>query len=233
MMNQQMHRFLDIEAQISQLKMAHDTGGLKQLFSAFSEEQIPEQLQHWQIYYRAFILLTLSQLGADSKTHSQQATALLKDAHGIEDKSDEFYTLVACCSGHLAAATSEPLAKARAGMTSDKSFKISLEINPDNPRTYLLQGLSFMNKPRLVGGSKKKALMLLTKSVELFQSAPSATEKVPSWGHLDALYWLSHCHLYFNHFKEAGQYIDQALQIDASFNWGLSLKQKIELKSAS
>ncbi|MBB1295544.1 MAG: hypothetical protein VB914_03055 [Porticoccaceae bacterium] len=232
-MNQQMHRFLDIEAQIWQLKMQHDADGLKQFFTAFVEEQMPEQLKHWQIYYGAFVLLTLSQLGGDSKTHSQQAITLLKDAHGIEDNSDEFYNLLACCSGHLAAATSEPIAKARAGMTSDKSFKIALEINPNNPRTYLLQGLSFMNKPRLVGGSKKKALTLLTKSVELFETALPVTEQIPSWGHLDALYWLSNCHLFFNHFKEASQYVDQALHMDARFNWGLSLKQKIELKSAS
>lgn len=230
-MYQHTRHFLDIETQIWRLKMQYDIKGLNRLFNDFVKEQMPEQLKPWQVYYSVFTLLTLSQLEVDSKAHSRQAMTLLKDAHGIENKSDEFYALAACCSGHLAAVIKDPIAKARAGMTADRSFKIAFEINPNNPRAYLLQGLSFMNKPKLVGGSKKKALTLLAKSVELFETAQPITEQIPSWGYLDALYWLSHCHLHFNHFKEASDYIEVALKVDASFEWGLSLKQKIALKS--
>ena len=221
--------FARIEADIWQLKIDSDLAGLEQTIMEFAKLKLPESVQHWQHYYCAYGNMTLCELGFNPKKTIEKAVAVLKQAHGNEDKSDEFYAMVASCHGLLAAKTKDPLKKARAGMISDDSFKIALDINRDNPRICLLRGLSLMNKPRIVGGSKKKAMAMLRKSVTLFKSHDHSME-IPRWGKLDALYWLSCSLLYFNQFSEADEVINEALEIAPDFSWGRNLKQNIKKK---
>lgn len=221
--------FSRIEADIWRLKTQSDLTKLEQMIISFEQLTLPGSVQHWQYYYCAYGYMSLYQLGLNPKENIEKAVAVLKQAHGNQDKSEEFYAMTASCHGLLAANSKDILKKAKAGIASDDSFKIALDINPDNPRTCLLKGISIMNKPRIVGGSKKKALAILRKSVTLFESS-AHSQDIPSWRKLDALYWLSYLSLYFNQFREADHYIDQALAIASDFSWANNLKQKIEKK---
>lgn len=173
---------------------------------------------------------TLCEMGVRPKQNTDQALAVLAEADGSDQKSGEFYAMLANCYGLLAGTSRDPLKKAKAGLLSDEAFKTALELDQDNPRTCLLQGLSYWNKPRIVGGSRKKARAAFRQAVALFDDQHQQGSSIPGWGRLDALYWLSYSSLYFNQFSEAELYIEQALAIGPGFRWGQRLQQNIAVK---
>jgi thioredoxin-like negative regulator of GroEL len=93
-----------------------------------------------------------------------------------------------------------------------------------------MQGLSYLHKPRLVGGSKKKALALFEKAVSLFRTSHNTVAAWPAWGQQDAMYWLAHCYLHFNEFAKARALTEQLVANDADFRWASMLQKKIQQK---
>ncbi|RVU41969.1 tetratricopeptide repeat protein [Rheinheimera riviphila] len=222
--------FLALEAQLWQAKVTRDVTAVHAAIAALKAQSFAAEDECWRSYYIAYALLICCQLGEDAKEHAKAATEILKQAHGSDQQSAEFYTLVASSYGHLAAATQDPIAKARAGLMSDSLYKHALEADANNPRTCLIQGLSYLHKPRLVGGSKKKAMALFEKAVSLFQRSKNTAAAWPAWGQQDAMYWLAHCYLHFNEFGKASALTEQLIASDADFGWASSLQKKIQQK---
>lgn len=227
--------FLDAEAQFWAAKMANDTQAVYDIIHEIQHWKLPATLASWQHYYQAYGYIILCQLGVDTGVNAKKAVEVLKNAHGTEHQSAEFYTLTAAAHGHLAGATLDPIGKAKAGIVCENSYKYAFQADEDNPRALLSQGLSFLHKPKLVGGSKKKAKMFLQQALDAFSRRAELQDKYPwpAWGAADASYWLAHCCLHFNEFDRAKQLIDDALEHFPNFHWGRVLQQKIVTKRAS
>ena len=63
-----------------------------------------------------------------------------------------------------------------------KMFEKAKEFNTDNPRSYLWHGVNLYNTPSFFGGGKDKALPLLEKAIEKYDSFKPLNSISPDWG---------------------------------------------------
>jgi tetratricopeptide (TPR) repeat protein len=81
------------------------------------------------------------------------------------------------------------LAGLRLGPRSARLLDEAVARGPDNPRVWMLRGVSDLYKPRLMGGSLDKAEASLRRAIALFaQDAP--VPPAPWWGHAESYGWL-------------------------------------------
>ncbi len=96
-------------------------------------------------------------------------------------ETDELYVLRALiANGRLSA---DPMSRwQKYGKLFDKNLDAAKELNPDNPRVYLLQGIAKLYMPRMFGGGKKAALPYFEKAEVLFEKEPDTDPAKPYWG---------------------------------------------------
>lgn len=58
----------------------------------------------------------------------------------------------------------------------------AIELNPDNPRAYLMQGQHVLNMPPFVGGGKDNACPIIMEAMDLFKEGKAPEGFAPSWG---------------------------------------------------
>lgn len=74
-----------------------------------------------------------------------------------------------------------------------------IELNPNNPRAYLLRGIAYFSTPPIFGGGLSKAINELEKAIKLFEGEKNEDSIFPSWGICEAYTWLGIC------YKEKGE----------------------------
>ena len=65
------------------------------------------------------------------------------------------------------------------------------EMNPANPRVYILEAQDKYYTPEQFGGSKDEAKKLFEKAKELFMTSKPASSIEPQWGMSQVMYFLS------------------------------------------
>jgi len=71
------------------------------------------------------------------------------------------------------------------------ALETAKNMDPNNPRVYLLEGQDKYNTPAEYGGSKEEAKVLFEKAKELFGKAQPESSIHPHWGFGTVNYWLS------------------------------------------
>jgi len=74
-----------------------------------------------------------------------------------------------------------------------ETFRKARELDPENPRSYLWEGVNLFNTPSFMGGGKEKALPLIEKSIEKFETFHLNDSIFPDWGKQYALMILAKC----------------------------------------
>ena len=82
-----------------------------------------------------------------------------------------------------------PLSGMTLGPKSSGLVDRAMELDPKNPRVWLIRGMSAMFTPKMFGGGTDKAERDLRKAIELFD-AERPVAPAPSWGRADAYVWL-------------------------------------------
>ena len=151
-----------------------------------------EKTQWLPYYYSA---LALTNLGwADQKVEkdklAEKTKAIIAKAAAIEDNA-ELYTL------RNMVATQQMLVDPQTrwqnyGMEASSALKKGLELDPNNPRLYYLQGMSLFGTPVQFGGGKDKAKPLFQKALELYKTA-QPKPLYPSWGQKQSEQKLAEC----------------------------------------
>ncbi len=78
------------------------------------------------------------------------------------------------------------------GQQANSYLQKGMQLNPDNPRLYYLQGMSIFNTPEQFGGGKAKAKPIFQKSVDLYKT--EITKPLyPHWGQEQAAQMLAQC----------------------------------------
>jgi hypothetical protein len=67
------------------------------------------------------------------------------------------------------------------------------QIDPNNPRVYLMEGQVIFGTPAAFGGGKDKAKPLFEKAVQLYQAEKPASTLQPRWGKSSAESMLALC----------------------------------------
>jgi hypothetical protein len=76
---------------------------------------------------------------------------------------------------------------------SKAAIEKAKELDPDNPRIYLLLGLDKYNTPEQFGGSKTEAKALFETAITKFNVFKPALQAGPQWGLPQARYFYSQC----------------------------------------
>jgi len=168
------------------------TAEYQSLAGAFERIGDAEKTQ-WLPYYYAGLALT-SAAWADAKidkdANAEKIKALCDKADAIE-KSSEI-----CEIRNMAATqqmTIDPQNRwATYGQEAAAHLKRGMELNPNNPRLYYLQGMSVFNTPEAFGGGKTKAKPVFEKAVALF-NAEQPKSLYPRWGQKQAEDMLAQC----------------------------------------
>jgi hypothetical protein len=147
----------------------------------------------WLPYYYAGLALT--RIGwmdqkLDKDANADKIKALCDKAEAI-DKNAEILTI------RNMAATQEMMVDPQTrwqtyGMEASADLQKGMQLDPNNPRLYYLQGMSLFNTPAQFGGGKDKAKPVFAKSVELFKKEEHKP-LYPDWGKDQAEEMLAKC----------------------------------------
>jgi len=168
-------------------------------------------------YYR----LAISQnLQSQSKEASQNLDLAIEQLENITKKNendDEAWALLAQVYGLKIAY--QPMKAAYYGPKSGKALAAALAINHENPRVYLVQGISLYNTPAMFGGSKSAALSAFNQSIALYHQDSSDT----AWGQAEVHVWRGLTNLALNQTDQALTDWYSALAIEPNYGWAKML----------
>ena len=137
----------------------------------------------WLPYYYAGLALT--RVGwvdqkIDKDKNAEQIKALCNKAEAI-DKNAEIFSI------RNMAATQQMLVNPQErwqtyGQEASAALQQGMQLDPNNPRLYYLQGMTLFNTPEQFGGGKEKAKPVFEKSLALFKAFKPKSDLYPTWG---------------------------------------------------
>jgi len=195
--NAQSDKYADAMKQnLTLFDSAKTTLDYQNLSASFERIGDAEKTQ-WLPYYYAG--LALSSAGwrdnnLDKDANSEKVKALCTKAEALAtDNTDkaEIYSLRNMAA--IQQMVVDPQTRWQTyGVEAGAALQKGMELNPDNPRLYYLQGMSLFNRPAQFGGGKDKAKPVFEKAVALFK-ADQSKPLYPHWGQKQAEDMLAKC----------------------------------------
>lgn len=121
-----------------------------------------------------------------------KAMEVAKAAEAISPDNSEIVTLQSWITSMKISV--DPMNRGqKLGMEASVLTSRAIELDPENPRPYLLQGTGLFYTPEQFGGGKDKAQKVLEKAVEKFNSFKPKNKLMPNWGKERAMSLLEEC----------------------------------------
>ncbi len=184
-----------MQKNLAMFDSAKTTAQLQALSDVFVRIGDAEKTQ-WQPYYFAGLALSTAgwQKDVDADVNSPKINTLCDKAEALattDAEKSEVYAL------RNMSATQQMLVDPQtrwqtSGQQAAAALKKGLQLNPNNPRLYYLQGMSLFGTPTQFGGGKDKAKPLFEKAVSLFE-AEQPVGFNPRWGKERATAQLALC----------------------------------------
>lgn len=173
-----------MKANLSKMKAAKNQAEMQKVANQFERiaSAAPKKwLPNYYVAY-AYIRMTEFEKDADKKDAMlDKAEEFLATASKIATNNSEIVTL----EGYLAInrLTVDPMARGQeySNMAFMKLGKAK-SLNPNNPRTYFLQGALTLNMPPAFGGGKHAACPLFKTAAKKYDSFKAKNELMPTWG---------------------------------------------------
>src|SRR5438477_5814267 len=168
------------------------TADYQALAAAFERIGDAEKTQWLPYYYAGLALTTAGWM--DSKLDKEANAEKIK---GLCDKAEVIEKSSEICEIRNMAATQQMMIDpqtrwATYGKEASDALQRGMQLNPNNPRLYYLQGMSVFNTPETFGGGKVKAKPIFEKAVALFKSEQPGPLH-PHWGQQQAEEMLAKC----------------------------------------
>lgn len=137
----------------------------------------------------------------------------------IESKPDfaEAHGLLSSLYGNKIAVS--PFSAMTLGPKAGKAMNRALELEPNNPRNYLIQAWSAYYTPKMFGGSKEKAKKYFEQAIACFDSVKVTDPLLPNWGHDEAYAWLGVAQMQDGELEAAKSHFERALAINPDYGW--------------
>lgn len=100
------------------------------------------------------------------------------------------------------------------------------QLEENNPRFYLIDGMNMYYTPENFGGGVDKALPMFQKSYELFQTYKPKDETYPNWGYEVAAGMVAMCYMKNDNMTEAKKYLDKAKEINPNSSFVTNFVEK-------
>ena len=145
-----------------------------------------------------------------------EAETQLKNAIKIDAKFAEAHALLSGVYGSKIAKSS--IRGIVLGPRSSSAIGTAVQLEPNNPRVLLSQGIGKFNTPGMFGGSETEAEALLRRALAAFQQEP-AGKPWPTWGRFDTHAWLGQILAKRGDKTGARTAYEQALAIAPNSGW--------------
>jgi tetratricopeptide (TPR) repeat protein len=111
----------------------------------------------------------------------------------------------------------EPARAPKLGRLSMEANDKAMELDQDEPQVWLEKANMEYYRPVVFGGSKRNAVPMYEKAVELFESSPELTRH--NWIYLNCLASLGIAYENTRKYSEAGKVYRKILNLEPSFKW--------------
>jgi tetratricopeptide (TPR) repeat protein len=138
--------------------------------------------------YRSASLYTGLKKSNEAKRALDEADLLLERATAKSPTADAL-ALRSSVIGLMIGLSGNPLSGMTLGPKSSGLLDRAKEMEPKNPRVWLVSGMSATFTPKMFGGGTDKAEQDLRKAIALFET-DRPVAPAPSWGRVDAWIWL-------------------------------------------
>lgn len=179
------------------------------------------------LHYRGFVLYRKASYLVTTGRDAKAAKAMFEDAEQTLARSaaslkwPETTALQSAVVGQLIG-LGGALAGMRLGGRATRLQDEALAAGPDNPRVWMLRGVSDLFRPKLFGGSPEKAEASLKRALTLF-TTDAPTPPAPWWGHAEAYGWLGQVYVKQGRVQEARAAYAKALELQPGNAWVLEL----------
>ena len=177
------------------------------------------------LYYRSLALYRIAGIYTGQKKNDEakraldEADALLEQATAKTPTADAL-ALRSSVIGLMIGLSGNPMSGMTLGPKSTGLLDRAKELGPQNPRVWLVSGMSAMFTPKMFGGGTDKAEADLRKALTLFET-DKPVSPAPSWGRADAYIWLGQALQQDNKKDEARAMYQKALEIQPKNGWVL------------
>lgn len=190
-----------MEAKIALIDSVHTVEGFTDLANAFERIADAEKNQWLAYYYAAYCNAsagTLAGAGGDmmaakaDKTdpYADKADAQIKKAEALAKNNSEIFIVKKMIA--TLKMLGDPMNRYMTyGPEATAMLEEAKKLNPDNPRSYLLEAQDKYYTPEQFGGSKEEAKLLFEKAQKLFETFKPETSIHANWGKNQVGYFLS------------------------------------------
>lgn len=173
----------------------------------------------WMVnYYLAAIdfILSYGAIEAENndeiKKYTESSLALLDKSTDANDEFAEAWIMKLAVNSNRWIYDMQKMNDIIGKLTEAKDKASKLE--PENPRLYLIDGMNTYYTPENFGGGVDKAMPLLEKSWDLFQTYKPKDETYPDWGKDQAAGMIALCYVKKEKFDDAKKWIDKGLEMN-------------------
>ena len=167
--------------------------------------------------YRSASLYTGRRRNDDAKRALDEADLLLEQATAKAPTADAL-ALRSTVMGLMIGLSGNPLSGMTLGPKASSLADRAMEIDPKNPRVWLIRGMSAMFTPKMFGGGTDKAVRDLQKAIELFEG-DRPVAPAPSWGRAEVYAWLGQALQQDDKRDEARAAYQKALAVQPGYQW--------------
>jgi tetratricopeptide (TPR) repeat protein len=168
-------------------------------------------------FYRSAAIYTGRKRNDDAKRTLDEANDLLEKAAAKTPTADAL-ALRSAILGQIIGLSGNPLSGMRLGPKSGALMDRAKDLEPTNPRVWMLSGMSAIFQPKAFGGGMGRAEQELRKAIALFEN-DQPKPPAPSWGHADAYIWLGQVMQKTGKLDDARAAYQKALEIQPDNQW--------------
>ncbi len=189
-----------MEQKVPSVDTALDINSLLDIANAFERIADAEKNQWLPYYYAALCNVNAGLMmgggdvmaGNADKTDpiANKAENLLSKAEALMKENSEIYVVKKLIA--TLRLMGDPMNRFMSyGPVAEQALQTARKLDPENPRTYLLEGQDKFFTPEQYGGSKTAAKALFETAMKKFETAKPETSIHPSWGLPAAKYFHS------------------------------------------
>lgn len=190
-----------MKEKIALLDSSKDVNTLKDISAAFERIGDAEKTQWLPYYYAALSLINAGNFiyvsnpsNADELQKidplAERAEQLIDKADALNQNNSEIYTAKKMTA--TLRMMVDPMNRyMQYGAKAQQALETAKQLNPENPRIYLLEGEDKFFTPEQYGGSKTEAKKLFEEALQKYDSFKPASDIDPNWGRDTVEYFLN------------------------------------------
>ena len=179
-----------MEPKVAAMDTTRNTNNLKELANGFERIAIAEKTEWLPYYYAALATVNMGYTMMDNPMSgdaskidpvTDKAEALLMQAEALSKNNSEIYVVKKMINS-LRMIVDPQNRYMVYGPGAQEALETAKQLNPENPRVYLLEGQDKFFTPEQFGGSKTEAKKLFETASQKYAAFKPASNLDPAWG---------------------------------------------------